>query len=513
MTADAPKTENLIERPPVVVVLGHVDHGKTKILDFIRQTDVVAGEAGGITQHIGAYQIDHPSTSSGQAKKITFIDTPGHEAFSAIRSRGAKVADIAVLVVAADEGVKPQTKEAIQHIQKAEIPFIVALNKIDKENANPAKIKQELAENNVLVEGWGGQVPIVEVSAKTGQGMDALLEMILLVAELEELKVDPNQPAKGVVIESHLDNKRGFVATLLVQEGTLNLNDWVVAGSTYARIKNMEDSRGTSSEKALPSQPVLTLGWSEAPDLGQEFKAVPSKKEAVDETFKTGFLAHTRLLFQSLDELGTSPNGKKCLDVIFKADVLSSLEAIDYGIKNVKSDEVKYRVASYGVGNIRDSDIKSLISNKGIAYGFHVAVEDSAKNLAEKSGVRIKSFNIIYELIEEFKRDLSGLLEPEVKKNVLGRLSVLAVFKSDARGRIVGGKVVSGSLKRGALVDIYRNKALVGSGRLVQLQMVKEDVAEVKEGNEAGIRFEGDFEVKQGDVLEAYEEERIRRSI
>ena len=309
-----------------------------------------------------------------------------------------------------------------------------------------------------------------------------------------------------------MDNKRGFVATLLVQEGMLNLNDWVVAGSTYARIKSMEDSHGVSIEKTFPSQPVLTLGWSEAPGLGQEFKVVPSKKDAIEENFKAGFLTNLKLLFEP-QASGNGKDSRKCLDVIFKADVLSSLEAIDFGIRNIKSNEVKYRVASYSVGNVRDSDIKSLISNKGIVYGFHVAVEDSAKSLAEKVGVKIKTFDIIYELIEEFRKDLSTLLEPEVKKNILGRLNVIAVFKSDARGQIVGGKVSSGSLRRGALLDIYRNKAIVGSGRLVQLQTGKEDVAEVKEGNEAGIRFEGNFEVRQGDIIEAYEEEKIQRSI
>src|SRR3989344_859406 len=388
MTDIEKKIENLIVRPPIVVVLGHVDHGKTTLIDYLRKTKTAEKEAGGITQHIGAYQIKHND------KVITFLDTPGHEAFSAIRSRGAKVADIAILIVAAEEGIKPQTKEAIKHIQDAKIPFIVALNKIDKPQANPTMAKQQLTEAGVFLEGWGGQVPVVEISAKTGKNIDELLELILLTAEMENLKSSPSQNAKGIVIESHLDPKRGNTATLLIQDGTLKIGQYIVSGNTSAKLKSMEDFSGKNIKEALPSEPVLTLGWGASPDVGDKFSSAETKDEI--ELLASQSLKTEIPIF--IKEMGPQKENKKTLSIAFKADTQSSLEAISEVIKNIKSELVDYNVLDYGVGNIKNNDIKSVAPKKGMIYGFYVETENSAKRLAEKEKVTIKTFKVIYEL-------------------------------------------------------------------------------------------------------------------
>lgn len=503
-------------KPPVVVILGHVDHGKTKILDFIRRTKVAEGEAGGITQHIGAYQVVvGPSEASGREKLITFLDTPGHEAFSAIRSRGVKVADIAVLVVAADESVKPQTEEAIKIIEETETPFVVAINKIDKENANTQKVKQDLAEKNVLVEGWGGEVPVVEVSAKTGQGIDALLDMILLVAEMEELKSDEAVPS-AVVIESHLDKQRGHIATLLVRNGIFKVNDWVAAGSETVRIKFMEDFLGKSIVSAEPSQPTVVLGWAEAPVLGDVVYRASSREEAETlakkqaQTVKPPLFPHLETWF---------PSGK-VLNLIVKADVAGSLEAVDSILKTIKSEEVGYRVVDYGVGDISESDVKKAAAMRALVVGFHTEMSSAAKQIMEKEGVAAEVFQIIYELVESVKKKMSDLLEPEINRIPLGKLKVLALFKKETKSQVVGGKVTAGKIKRGALIDVLRNNQTVASGRLSQLQQQKTDVEEVAEGLEAGVRFElsaknitPNMYIREGDGLEVYEEEKIKRSL
>src|SRR3989338_6008743 len=389
-------------RPPVVVVLGHVDHGKTKLLDTIRKTKVSEGESGGITQHIGAYQTDI------NGKIITFLDTPGHEAFTAIRSRGAKVADIAILVVAADESVKPQTKEAIRIIKETKIPFIVALNKMDKEGANVKKVKQDLATEEVLVEDWGGKVPVVEISAKESQNIDALLDMILLVAELEELKEDISPPAKGIIIESSLDKRRGYVATALVQKGILNLGDWLVVGTAVGKIKSMENFLGKSMVQAKPSQPVLITGWPTAPDIGKEFVVVPNKDEA---TRIAGENINLAPLFSFLKgSAETGDENKKFLNLVFKSDVSSSLEAIEASLKAIKSTEIGHRVISYDIGNISEADVKTAIASKCQVIGFRVGTEESAKKIADKEGIKIVNFEIIYELIEYVRNEMSELL-------------------------------------------------------------------------------------------------------
>lgn len=509
-----------------MVVLGHVDHGKTKLLDTIRKTKVAEGESGGITQHIGAYQVEvSPSAGSGP-KMITFLDTPGHEAFTAIRSRGAKVADIAILVVAADESVKPQTKEAIRIIKEEKIPFIVALNKIDKEGANAQKVKQDLATEDVLVEDWGGKVPVIEISAKSGQNIDALLDMILLVAELEELKEDLTSPAKGIIIESNLDKRRGYVATALVQKGVLNLGDWIVVGTVVGKIKSMEDFIGKAMVQAKPSQPVLITGWPTAPEIGKEFIVAPNKDEANRIAGENVNLAPLFSFFKGSVETGDE--NKRFLNLVFKSDVSSSLEAIEASLKAIKSQEIGYRVISYDIGNISEADVKTAIASKCQVVGFRVGIEESAKKLAEKEGVKIVNFEIIYELIEHVRKEMSELLGVEIKKNPLGKLKVLATFKKDSRTQIFGGRVMSGKVVRGAMGDVTRpslkasegeagSGSIIVSGKIGQLQHNKEDMSEVKEGLEAGIRFDAiskDFpEVKDGDILDIYEEEKIKRSI
>ncbi|MDP3731230.1 MAG: translation initiation factor IF-2 [bacterium] len=510
-------TINSSARPPVVVILGHVDHGKTKILDYIRQTKVAEKEAGGITQHIGAYQVETgPSAGSGLKKLITFLDTPGHEAFSAIRSRGAKVADIAVLVVAADESVKPQTVEAIKIIEETKTPFIVAINKVDKENANVLKVKQDLAEKNVLVEDWGGKVPVVEVSAKTGQGIDALLDMILLVAELEELKSEDSSPT-AIVIESHMDKRRGHVATLLVQNGIFKVNDWISAGSEATRIKSMENFLGKSVMQAGPSEPMVALGWENAPVVGEKVCWAGSREEASVMAQQQVQLGRPSIFLQTE---GPQKDTGKVLNLIVKADVASSLEAIDQVLKTIKSEEVGYRVVDYGVGDIAESDIKKAAAMKAFIIGFHTEIPPVLKRLAEREGADMEVFQIIYEMVESVKKKMSDLLDPEINRISLGKLKVLAIFKKDLKSQVVGGKVTSGKVKRGALVDVFRNNQQVATGKLSQLQQKKADVEEVSEGLEAGIRFDlqaktitPNMYVREGDVLECYEEERIKRSI
>lgn len=507
-TAENPKVAS---RPPIVVILGHVDHGKTSILDKIRQSRVAEKEAGGITQHIGAYQAEFNN------RKITFLDTPGHEAFSAIRSRGAKVADVAVLVVAAEEGVKPQTKEAIQIIKQAKIPFVVAINKIDKEGANPQRVKQELAENEIMVEGYGGTVPVVELSAKTGKGIDSLLEIILLLAELEELAAPLATPAKGVVIESHLDSRRGLVATLLIHEGELKIGDWVAAGSAIGRAKSLEDFTGKAIKIVVASQPCVMLGWEGSPRVGDNFQVAAGSKEARQIAASADKLGTEFFTFESeVPEPGQSP--KKIVNLIVKADVQSSLEAIDQVLRTIKSEEVGYKVVGYGVGNISDADIKNARATRAGVIGFHVTTDSAAKQMAERENIKITTNNIIYELVENVRTAMSELLDPEIKRTVLGRVRVLALFKGgEGKIQIIGGKVISGKAIRGAMIDVLRNNLTLMTGRLGQLQQNKVDVPEVAEGNELGIRFDGPsktpYSVAIGDILEIYQEEKIKRTI
>ncbi|MBI2068732.1 MAG: translation initiation factor IF-2 [Candidatus Yanofskybacteria bacterium] len=515
-------------RPPVVVVLGHVDHGKTKLLSAIRNV-AVPKESGGITQHIGAYQVEVPQEPKSRdnrgiphgirddfaGRKITFLDTPGHEAFSAIRSRGARVADIAILVVAADESVKPQTKEAIKIIKQEKMPFIVALNKIDKEGANVQKVKQDLATEEVLVEDWGGNVPVVEISAKQGKGISELMDMIILVADLEDLGEDLSSPAKGLIIESNLDKRVGYVATALVHKGVLRLGDWIVAGTATGKIKAMEDFTSASITEARPSQPVRIIGWSSAPNIGIEFSSAGSKDEAVKIAEDNVNLAPLLSFFSGAQE---TPENKAMLNIIFKSDVTSSLEAIDSVLRTIKSEEVGYRVIGHDIGNITEADVKTAIAGKGQVVGFRVTADDSAKKLAEREGVKMATFDIIYELIEYVREQMADLLGPVITKIALGKLKVLATFKKDPKFQVIGGRVISGKAIRGAFADVLRGGIVICNGRIGQLQHNKEDLPEVKEGLEAGIKLEvipgQPFqEIQVGDMLEIYEEQKTARTL
>jgi translation initiation factor IF-2 len=495
------KQNNLQLKPPVVVILGHVDHGKTSILDYIRKTKVAEKESGGITQHIGAYQIEH------QGKKITFIDTPGHEAFSAMRSRGAKVADMAILVIAAEEGIKPQTKEAIAHIKKIGLSLLVALNKIDKKEAQPEKVKKELSENDIIVESLGGQVPSVNLSAKTGQGIDELLEMIILMAEMEELKTKIDQPVSGLVIESYQDPRRGPTATLLVKEGTLKNKDVVGTDSAIGRIKTMEDFQFQPSEKATASTPVIITGFNQVPQVGEKFYVFSSLEEAqVRVKRKTAKRKEGKEVFVFEPE-------KKILNIILKADVQGSLEAIRESLKSIPSEEVILRILKTEVGEINESDIKLAESARAKIIGFRVKVSSAIQELAQQRKIKISLFEVIYELIQGVRELLSQLLKPEIIKNVLGQLKVLALFHSEKNRQIIGGRLTSGQIKKGVLIDIIRESKKIGQARLIQLQRNKKDIEEVAKGQECGIMLESQTTIEKGDVLEIYEQEQKKREI
>lgn len=507
------KQKNIQTRPPVVVILGHVDHGKSSILEAIKDLKITARESGGITQHIGAYQVEH------QNKKITFIDTPGHEAFSAMRSRGAKVADIAVLVVAAEEGVKPQTKEAIEHIKKSGLPVIVALNKIDKKEAQPERVKEELAKNNLSVESLGGQVPSINVSAKTKQGIDELLEMILLVAEMEELKDSSDQPTSGLVIESHQDNKRGATATLLVKQGILSNQDIIGTGSAVGKVKTMEDFQSSPIEKASASTPVIVTGFNQVPRVGEKFYTFDSLESAqIKADRKTAKRKEEKEVFVFEPD-------KKILNIILKSDVHGSLEAIRTSLKSIPMDEVVLRILKAEVGDINESDIKLAESSRAKVIGFRVKASSTIRQLSQHKKVKILLFDIIYELIQGVRELLSKLLTPEISKNILGRLKVLALFRTEKDRQIVGGKVTEGQIKQGTSIDIIRparnaspsdaggGDKKIGEGKLVQLQRDKKEIDEVSKGQECGILFKGTGEIEKGDVLEVYEERREKREI
>lgn len=497
-------------RPPIVVILGHVDHGKTSILDYIRQSKVAEKESGGITQHIGAYQVGHSSASSEQVNgKITFIDTPGHEAFSAMRSRGAKVADIAVLVVAAEEGVKPQTKEAIEIIKRLELPLIVAINKMDKPNALPDKVKKELADNGVLVESLGGQVPSVFVSAKTGLGINDLLDLILLIAEMNEIKGDYARPAEGIIIESRLDPQRGSTATLLIRDGVLHNKDIVAAESAYGFIKVMENFLGKHVETADPSTPVLITGFNQVPPVGEEWQVMSSIEEAKKRTdIKAGQEKHKREPAEILDISG----GKRVLNIILKADVSGSLEAIREALKTIPQEEVIVRIIKAEVGDINEGDMKLAESAKAKVYAFRVRRMPIADKIADTKGIKIMDFTVIYELIQAVRQDASALLAPAVIREKTGRLRVLAMFKADGKRQILGGRVASGKIER-VSVDIYRNEEFLGSGRILQLQHNKKNVNELTKDQEGGVQLESEIAVEKGDILEAFREEKKKREL
>lgn len=498
-------------RPPVVVIMGHVDHGKTTLLDYIRHAKVAASESGGITQHIGAYQVET------NGRKITFLDTPGHEAFTAMRARGAKVTDIAVLVVAADEGIKPQTIEALNHAKDAGVPIIVALNKMDKPGVQPDRVIAQLAEHGLQPEEWGGTTVYVKLSALTGMGVDTLLEMILLSADMLNLRANPHREAIGTVVEAHLDTSLGPVATIIVNTGTLHLMDTVVVGTTSGRIKLMRDHTGATMHEAGPSTPVFIAGMSETPQSGDILHVVPDEKAA-----RAKALQVNELRVQALREkagglqniLSLIQDGVlKTLKIVLKADSQGSLEAIQYALGQVATEDVSVKVIHAGVGNISDGDVMMASASGGLVIGFHVAVPTHVKQLAEREGVEIANYMIIYQLLDDLKNLLSGLLEPEVIETFLGRAEVKQVFFTKNQEQIVGCRVLSGKIENKAKLRVWRGETQVGEGDVASLKFIDKVVSEINEGNECGVKYLGTILVQAGDVLECYKVERKKRTL
>ncbi len=494
------KATDLKSRPPVVCVLGHVDHGKTTLLDAIRETNIVEGESGGITQHIGAYQ------AKIKGKNITFLDTPGHEAFKAMRERGAKVTDIAILVVAADDSVQPQTAEAIAHIKKAKVPMVVAINKIDKPEADVEKTKKQLADHDVLTEEWGGDTVCVEISAKQKINLDKLLESILLVSEMEELKASPETRAVGTIIESNMDANQGPVATVLVQNGTLKLNDPVTVFGIIGTIKSMENFKGEKIEYAEPSTPVRILGLEKVPEVGDILQVEDSREEARK---KIGSFKKIKNISKKYKN---DKNSKvKTLNIILTADVQGSLEAIMSEFNKIEIEGVNLQIVNFKVGKISESDVMMASSSNAMIIGFNNSITSVASRMAEDRKVDVKIYKIIYEMLDELKAKLESMVEIELELAKIGKLEVLAIFRTEKDKRIIGGKVVSGKMKRGVVAKIVRDDQVIGEGKLSNLQLGKKDTAEVDSGKECGITFTGHVKIKEGDVLEAYEEREVKR--
>lgn len=500
-------------RAPVVTIMGHVDHGKTSLLDYIRRTKVAAGEAGGITQHIGAYSV--PVNDKGT---VAFLDTPGHEAFTAMRARGAKVTDIVVLVVAADDGVMPQTEEAIQHAKAAGVPLIVAVNKIDKENADPDRVKQELSKYEVIPEDWGGDTQFVLVSAMTGQGVDDLLDAILLQAEVLELKAVPTGPATGAVIESRLDRGRGPVATVLVQNGILNKGDIIISGHEYGRVRAMLDESGKEITEAGPSTPVEVLGLSGTPRAGDELVVVTDEKKAREiALFRQGKFREVKLAKQQTnkleDMLSQMGEGETItLNLLIKADVQGSAEALAESLEKLSNDEVKVNIVSSGVGGITESDVNLALASNAMLIGFNVRADAAARKLVEDEGIDLRYYSVIYDVIDEVKNAINGMLQPEVKEQIVGIAEVKQVFRSKKFGDIAGCIVIEGVVRRNNPIRVLRDNVVVYEGQLESLRRVKDDVNEVQAGTECGIGVK-DYEVKEGDQIEVFERIEVKRTV
>lgn len=507
--------ESVLEhRPPIVTVMGHVDHGKTKLLDYIRSANVVAGEAGGITQHIGAYNV-----TLDNGKKITFLDTPGHEAFTAMRARGAQVTDIAIIVVAADDGVMPQTREAINHAQAAGVPIIIAINKIDKQGANPEKIKEELANMNILVEDWGGKFQSQEIAAKPGTNVDLLLEKVLLEAEMLDLKANPNKFASGTVVESSLDKGRGYVSTLLVKAGTLKIGDIVLAGSYYGRVKAMYNERNHKIDEAGPACPLLILGLNGAPQAGDKFNVLASEKEAKELANKREQLQREQGLKTqkhiTLDEIGRrlSVGNFKELNVIVKGDVDGSIEALSDSLIKLSTEQVQINIIHKAVGQISESDVMLASASNAIIIGFQVRPSVSARKIAEKESIEIRLYSIIYDAIEEVKLAMEGMLSPEIKEEIIGAAEIREVFKINKVGTIAGCLVTDGKILRSAKVRIIRDGIVVYSGELGSLKRFKDDAKEVHSGQECGLNINNFNDIKVGDIVEAFIETEVKKKL
>ncbi len=502
--------EEQVSRSPVVTILGHVDHGKTALLDTIRTASVADKEVGGITQHIGAYQVDR------DGNKITFLDTPGHEAFTAIRARGSRVTDIAVLVVAADDGIMPQTEEAIDHARAAEVPIIVAINKMDLPAADPERVKRQLSEHNLLVEDWGGDIVSVEVSARTGDGVDDLLENILVVAEISELKANPNKEASGVVIEAKLDRKRGPTATLLVQEGTLSPGEHITAGSAWGRIRAMTDHQGNPITSVPPATPVEVLGFGSVPEAGDQFTVVSQERTAREMANQRAQLsshqqAQARAL--TLDEVvnRTAPGDIKELNLVLKADVQGSVEAVRQALDRLTDEDAKVRILHAACGNVTESDVLLASASEAIVIGFTVGTEPSAERLALRMGVEVRHYQIIYQLIDDVSLALHGMLEPEYNEVIVGHAEIREIFPSRRGVRIAGCRVLDGRMTRGATVRILRDGEVIIDSSVTSLRHFRDEVNEATAGTECGIILQGFNDFEQGDVLEAHRQERGRR--
>ncbi|HVF78360.1 MAG TPA: translation initiation factor IF-2, partial [Solirubrobacteraceae bacterium] len=507
--------EDLTYRPPVITIMGHVDHGKTSLLDAIRSTEVVAGEAGGITQHIGAYQVHH------NGKLVTFLDTPGHEAFTAMRARGARVTDIAVIVVAADDGVKPQTDEAIDHAKAADVPIVVAVNKIDKEGADPTRVRTEMTTRGLQPSEWGGETEFVDVSAKTKVGLDTLLDTLQVVAEVEELKANPTAPASGVVVESKLDPGRGPVVTVLIQRGTLRIGDALVAGANWGRVRAMHDFTGDRVKVATPGDPVEVLGFDGVPEAGEYVRAVENDRRARQ-------IAHEREQRLKQEQHARRSGRKRSLEDVFKeiqagelkelnllvkADVAGSAEALQDEIAKLPQDEVAVNIIRSGVGGINESDVMLAAASDAIIIGFNVRPVGDARAVAEREGVEVRNYSVIYKVLDELRAAMEGMLEPDEVEDALGHVEVRQIFRASKIGVIAGSYVTNGKITRGAKTRIVRDGTIVYDGEIASLRRLSEDVREVAAGFECGIVLRNFQDVKEGDILEVYATRKVDRAL
>ena len=506
--------EDLKPRAPIVTVMGHVDHGKTSLLDYIRSANVIGGESGGITQHIGAYGV---KLSNGQ--KITFLDTPGHEAFTAMRARGAQVTDIVIIVIAADDSIMPQTKEAISHAQAAGVPIVFAINKIDKPDANPEKVKEELAQMNLLVEDWGGKVQSHDISAKTGQGVEDLLEKVMLEAELLELKANPSKNAIGTVVEALLDKGKGYVSTILVEAGTLKIGDYLLAGKHSGKVKAMHDERGNIVDEAGPSIPVSILGLDGAPQAGDKFRVFDDEREAKQIATKRDQLQREQSVRTqrhiTLDEIGRriALGDFKELNIILKGDVDGSVEALTDSLQKLSTEEIQVNIIHKGVGAITESDILLASASDAIILGFNVRPSANARSLAEKEEIDIRNYSIIYDVINDIKDAMEGMLSPEMKEEITGNAEIRETYKISKVGTIAGCMVTDGKLFRNSKIRIIRDSVVIFSGEFASLKRFKDDAKEVAKGYDCGIQIKNFNDIKELDVIEAYKEVAVKKKL
>lgn len=506
--------EDLVERAPIVTVMGHVDHGKTSLLDYVRKENVIAGESGGITQHIGAYGVELEN-----GNKIAFLDTPGHEAFTAMRARGAQVTDIAIVVIAADDDVMPQTKEAISHAQAAGVPIIFAINKTDLPTANVEKIKEKLASMNLLVEDWGGKVQSQDISAKTGAGVKELLEKVLLEAEILELKANPDRNASGTVVEAYLDKGRGYISTILVQSGTLKIGDYVLAGTTSGKIKAMHDERGNKIKEAGPSTPVSILGLDGAPQAGDKFSVMEDEREAKDIASKRTQLQREQSVRTqrhiTLDEIGRriALGDFKELNIILKGDVDGSVEALTDSFQKLSTEEIQVNIIHKGVGAITESDVLLASASDAIIIGFNVRPAGNARQVADKEEIDIRTYSIIYDAINDLKDAMEGMLSPEMKEEITGNAEIRETFKISKIGTIAGCMVTDGKIYRNSNIRLIRDGVVVYTGFLSSLKRFKDDVKEVSKGYDCGLQIKNYNDIKEGDVVEAFQEVAVKKKL